>query len=424
MAQIEFENLLRHTMGLDTASIGSAAVERAVRTRMAQVGVMQPEDYLRRLQDSNEELQELVEGVVVPETWFFRDAQAFTALGRLLMETPRPAVPGGAPIRMLSVPCSTGEEPYSIVMSLLDAGFSPRNFHLDAVDISARSLARARNGVYGDNSFRASDLAFRNRYFQSAAHGYALTEQVRSHVNFHQKNLLAPDFGLQEESYDVIFCRNLLIYFDRSTQKRALAALERLLTPQGLLFVGPAEAFLASGSGFTSVNMAMSFAFRKTVIKSVRSAIPAPVHGRTAQVQTVVRYRAAAAPKLAPMSVSPTHSVTSNTPSVVPAGDLLTARRMADGGMLREAAALCEANLAAQGASPEAYYILGLVRDADGDFESAGACYRKAIYLAPDHEEALTHLALMKEAQGDLDAARRLHERARRIAVTPVGGNR
>src|SRR5437016_5919488 len=122
MAQVDFESLLKNTMGLDTASIGSAAIERAVRLRMASVGLKQADDYWQQLQSSTPELQELIEAVVVPETWFFREREAFAALVRLVTEEWQPVHPTSV-LRLLSAPCSTGEEPYSMVMSLLDGGF-------------------------------------------------------------------------------------------------------------------------------------------------------------------------------------------------------------------------------------------------------------------------------------------------------------
>src|SRR5579863_6260906 len=107
---------------------------------MRSCGLTRKDDYWERVQASNDELQELIEAVVVPETWFFRDREAFEALGRLLIEE-RSASHSGASLHLLSVPCSTGEEPYSIVMTMLDAGFSRRQFKIDAVDISLRALA-------------------------------------------------------------------------------------------------------------------------------------------------------------------------------------------------------------------------------------------------------------------------------------------
>src|SRR5678815_1412267 len=109
MAQVDFESLLKNTMGLDTASIGRGTIERAVRLRMATVGVKQSEEYWQQLHSSTNELQELIEAVVVPETWFFRDRDAFIELVRLATEDWRPAHPDGV-LRLLSAPCSTGEE--------------------------------------------------------------------------------------------------------------------------------------------------------------------------------------------------------------------------------------------------------------------------------------------------------------------------
>ncbi len=402
MAPVDFEHLLKNAMGLDTASIGSATIERAVRLRMASLGLKQADEYWQQLRASAEELQELIEAVVVPETWFFRDREAFAALVRLVTAEWRPTHPTSV-LRLLSVPCSSGEEPLSIVMSLLDGGLTPQQLRVDAVDISARALARAARGVYGLNSFRGANLAFRDRYFQPAAHGYALVDSLRGTVTFRQNNILSPDFGFRQEPYDVIFCRNLLIYFDRSTQEQVMKTLARLLTPGGLLFVGPAEAFLASCSGFASVNQAMSFAYRRTDSSTVSP--PGPRRPTNRQPSPRSRRVTTATPSSVPAPVPPTPA---------PA-DLDTARRLANAGRLDEAAAWCETNLREQGPSSETYYLLGLVHDAIGDRDGAAAFYRKVVYLEPEHVEGLMHLALMTETQGDTASAERLRERARRV---------
>jgi chemotaxis protein methyltransferase WspC len=406
MAQVDFENLLKNTIGLDTASIGSAAIERAVRLRMITRGMKRSDDYWCQLRTSIDELQEFIEAIVVPETWFFRDPEAFSALVRLVTEERQPIVPNSV-LRLLSIPCSTGEEPFSMVMSLLDGGVSPQQLHVDAVDISARALAHATRGVYGPNSFRGPSLAFRDRYFQPVANGYALAEWLRGMVTFRKGNILSYDFGYCQEQYDVIFCRNLLIYFDRSTQEQVMKTLARLLTGGGLLFVGPAEAFLASRSGFVSVNQAMSFAFRRTAKTPACSKHSSPGHRKPADKQPCPssRLKTTTKPLSMPAPVIP-------MPALV---DLETAQRLANEGRLDETAAWCEANLREQGPSSETYYLLGLVRDAIGDRDGAAAFYRKAIYLEPEHMEGLMHLALIAETQGNTAAAERLRKRTRRI---------
>jgi chemotaxis protein methyltransferase WspC len=404
MVHADFELLLKNTMGLDAASIGSATVKRAVSVRMDALGLKQADDYWEQLRDSRREVQELIEAVVVPETWFFRDPGAFTALVRLVHREWRPAT-SSSPLRLLSVPCSTGEEPYSIAMSLVEAGFSPEQFRVSAADISARALAQAVRGVYGLNSFRGKDLGFRDRYFRPAGNQYAIADWVRSLVTFQQTNLLSPGSAGRQEEFDVIFCRNLLIYFDRPTQMQAMNTLARILAPGGLLFVGPAEAFLASRSGFTSADQSMSFAFREAGNHQLRR-------------EPVIAEPARPVMKSFKPCLSSTHGPSSTTNPTMPsppAPDLETARRWADAGQLEEAAAWCETDLRQNGPTAGAYYLFGLVRDAMGDREGAAAFYRKTIYLDPEHVEGLVHLALMIEIQGEPEAAGRLRERASRV---------
>ena len=262
------ERLLRAETGLDAALIGSAVLDRIVRRRLKLLGLSGLPEFLRRLENSPAELKELIESVVVKETWFFRDREPFHAFARIAREW-LAQHPTGT-LRALSLPCATGEEPYSMVMALLDAQVPPNRFEIDAADISTDALARAREAVYRKNSFRGADLSFRNRYFQSTHAGYTLHPQVRERVRFHHANLLGEAFTHRQSLYDIVFCRNLLIYFDRAAQAKALTQLAGLLTPHGWLFVGPAEMPLATANGFVGAKLPMAFACRSA---SPRSAI-------------------------------------------------------------------------------------------------------------------------------------------------------
>ena len=140
------ENLLRDSMGLHARTIGSSVVEQTIRSRMARLGLTNHEAYLELLRKSPAEWNNLVEIMVVTETWFFREKHPFAALVRLVMEEWLPAHPSGT-LRLLSAACATGEEPCSMAMALLDAGFPTDRLQIDAVDISARALAFAQRGI-------------------------------------------------------------------------------------------------------------------------------------------------------------------------------------------------------------------------------------------------------------------------------------
>src|SRR5690348_9150924 len=224
----QIEKMLREKMGLDAASVGSGSIQRVIRLRMKGLRVSDAREYRELLTHSKAEWDELVEAVVVTETWFFRDPEAFS----VVVEAARACLPGST-LRVLTMPCSSGEEPYSLVIALRDADIPAERVRIDAVDISSRAVARARSCIYSKNSFRGKDLAYRERYFRSTNAGYVLQPEIRNAVKFVEGNLLNPDLLADQQKYDFIFCRNLLIYFDRPTQQKALEKLDALLASSG-----------------------------------------------------------------------------------------------------------------------------------------------------------------------------------------------
>ncbi|MES2130574.1 MAG: protein-glutamate O-methyltransferase CheR, partial [Pseudomonadota bacterium] len=242
--------LLQQATGLN---LTSAAAERAVRARMAVRGIAAHDAYLAQL--SGAELTALIELVVVPESWMFRDADAFTQAARAAARL----AAAGRSVRILSIPCAAGEEPYSMAMALRDAGVPDAACSIDAVDLSAAAIERAREGVYTRNAFRGSELAFRDRYFSPDGANFRIHDSLRRQVRFQQGNL----FTFDAARYDIVFCRNLLIYFDDATIEQAIARLDALLQDDGLLFAGYAEVPAFCRHGFASARLAGAFALRK-----------------------------------------------------------------------------------------------------------------------------------------------------------------
>lgn len=414
----DFGALLKRRMGLDSGSIGKAAVERAVRRRMGMAGIGDEQDYLLQVQASPAEMQQLIEAVIVPETWFFRYPESQAAMAALARARLYAAGAEGRVLRVLSVPCSSGEEPYSIAMALLDAGVPAERFQVDAFDISVRMVEFARRALYGRNSFRGDDLGYRDRYFSETADGHQLTSQVIKQVRFQPGNLFDPGLLAGVAPYDFVFCRNLLIYFDAATQASAVQVLRRHTRDDGVLFVGPAETTLLTGRRLPAVPMARSFAFLAKPLPPLPAAPAAsPATRPIVHSWTPPRRPLAQAP--VPGLPLP-HAATPAVPADSAAGQggaqaaLRHIAALADQGRVQDAMAQCRAHIDKHGASAEALYLQGLLQDAAGDARQAQAAYRKALYLDPTHREALLHLAALVASDGDHEAARRLQARAAR----------
>jgi len=411
MRWAEFKRWLQGSMGLDAATVGPAMIERAVKSRMAACASPDLAGYWNFVRNAPTEKQELIEALIVPETWFFRDADAFAALAQVY-DAEWAATHPEVPLRLLSLPCSSGEEPYSMAMALLDAGFPIERLDIEAIDISEQALARARRGRYGSNSFRGRDLAFRERHFEPVADGWQLSEAVREQVRFRWGNVLDIACLPGEAIHDVIFCRNLLIYFDQDTQVNAVGVLARLLRPEGLIFVGPAETGLMLNLGFVSAQMPMAFAFRKPESGVAIAAVPAAPRAAK-PTRAFAKPAVSAVTRQSAAPIAP--------PDAAPALDpapLEAAQALADAGRFAEAAVACEALLKAHGPSANVLCLLGLVHGAGGQRARAEVCFRKALYLEPHHEEALMHLALLLETKGDMAGGRVLRLRAKRHRET------
>jgi chemotaxis protein methyltransferase WspC len=394
MSRPDFAALLKHAIGLDATAVGAFVIDRAVRDRQHACGLSERSDYWQHVVSSAAELQTLVESVIVPETWFFRNPAAFTALTRVVRDHDRSRRRARV-LRLLSLPCASGEEPYSMAMALLDAGFEVGRFQIDAVDISRPLIALAKEGVYGRSAFRGEGLDFRDRYFAAEREGHRLSDLVRRQVDVRQGNLFDTRCLPTAEPYDVIFCRNLLIYLDRASQQRAIAEIGRLLAPDGWLFVGSSES-ASLGPGWVPARIPMAFAVRRATIRTTEQ----PRRLRSAPSAAVRKVGRVQAP---PQS------------SPVPGAELEEAQRLANGGRLGAARTHAERHVRRHGATAEAMYLIGLVHDASGDATSAASCYRKALYLDPRHQEALLHLALLMESYDRAEAIR-LRARARRAA--------
>lgn len=419
------ESLLEKRIGLSVDAIGRETVAKAVSRRMEDCGLADAEAYLSFLDTSKVELEELIEAVVVPETWFFRNKESFDFLGRYAFQKWLPQHRRDV-LRLLSIASSTGEEPYSMAMALLEAGLKSGNFHVDAVDISTKALNRAKLGIYYKASFRGKHLSFRERYFKKAGEVHEINALVKNTVRFIKGNLLDAGLLANETKYDVVFCRNLLIYLTSSARRVAMDVVGKLLNNTGLLFVGHAERPIVVEPGLEWIREPGVFAFRRTDQQPERQP---PVRIKKIGIFERRNHKTVSLPR--PRSPGPPpdslsiHSGVDQT--TYPLKDrrqartdyinlLDRARSLADQGALDEALDMCERCLKEDAFHPQAHFLKGLIHQARGNQPSAEDCFNKVVYLDPNHHEALSYLTFIAKDRGDLERAARLQKRVQRIS--------
>ena len=400
------EAFLERWIGLDSQTVGSGAIARAVKIRMNACGEPEEGAFVARISRDAEERERFIDEVVVPESWFFRDQQVFDYLRQQAIALAQRAYP--APLRVLSVPCAAGEEPYSVAIAFLEAGLSPDQFRIDATDVSRASLRRAAAATYSANAFRAADVSFRDRWFRDRDAAAELDQAVRKQVHFSWGNLLDQSFAADREPYDIIFCRNLLIYLTADARSRAEQTFDRLLAPDGILVLGAAEPPILKRPWRPVANNAVF-----TLRRGTATTDPLPPSPPAASAGAGVR----------PSSVPPPL----RSPDRPPADEAFESRGLAVDDVLREAGSLANAGRYAealalcsrcqQTADPSAgvFFLMGMLHQAVGELERAEACLHKTLYLDANHDEAFLSLAIIASQRGDDRMAEQYRRSATRV---------
>jgi len=422
MSPAMIESFLEKAIGLSAEAIGSEVIAKAIRLRMADLGLPDVAAYQHCLMASEKEQNALIEAVVVPETWFFRNKKAFRFLVDYVTRTWFIENPGSQ-LRILSIPCSTGEEAYSIAMSLMDAGILNDRFRIDGADISEAALTRARTALYARGSFRGDDLSFRRRYFDPEGDDFRLHDNVRKAVRFFKGNALNHRITAVEKPYDIIFCRNLLIYLSPQAKERTLEVIERLLSDSGILFLGHAERQAAVLWGLVGIPEFGVFACRKERRKQSQTVKPAAeLRPCRRRFEKVGRCLNQPRPDLSshfvetgPESAGSKHTPDACAQDAVHRDLFDEAQRLADKGSLSSALELCQNFLKDHPTHVQAHFLMGLIYEALDRAEKAEESFNKAIYLDPNHSEALNHLSYLVENRGNRSQAAHLRERAQRV---------
>jgi chemotaxis protein methyltransferase WspC len=417
--------VLEQTIGLDWRSVGKATVLAAVAGRCTACGLSMTK-YAQLVSRDGPERQALINDVVVAETWFMRDSAPFLNLVAFAKKIALGAVPK---IRILSMPCATGEEPYSVAMSLLGAGLASSQFHIDAVDVCDRSIGIARRGAYRAISFRGNDLRYRERFFDAGdrSEGNAETWQIRpevqTSVQFHCANALGPGFMPAAPPYHIVLCRNLIIYLTQQARQQLLDLLLKKMHAESIFIAGHAENVEMMDPRFCSLAVPHAFTF----VKGPSTKSPSQLSGllekpRRPEELALPKLQglaAALATRRTPLVAGP-RLPSPDPPSSVPAlradstriSGIEDATALADRGELVAAEEVCDQYLQQNATDSTGWVLLGTIQSARKNLSAAERSFARAIYCDPTCYRALMQLAGLLERRGDPTGAANMRRRA------------
>ncbi|HEX3847031.1 MAG TPA: protein-glutamate O-methyltransferase CheR, partial [Steroidobacteraceae bacterium] len=278
---LRFRSWIARRLGLnfDDGKLGFLA---DVLVRRAQDAGRDAEGYLDRLEgvSADTELRGLVTELTVPETYFFRHVEQFRAFSEVALAAAvaRVRSVGVGPIRILSAGCASGEEPYTLAMCVREQGLDPaRGVSIAAADINPEVLGKARRGVYSPWSLRETPPEMQRRWFHAVGRDFEIDPEIRAAVSFREANLTDEHSDLWGAgSYDVIFCRNVLMYFTPDAAQALVSRFTRALVPGGHLFLGHAETLRGLSGAYHLCHTHGTFYYQSKTPEEAAAASAAP----------------------------------------------------------------------------------------------------------------------------------------------------
>ena len=240
-----FCDFLYRRTGLSFSDSKRYFIDRRLEERIAATGSPSFQAYFSLLRaDADHEIEFLINSFTVNETYFYREDHQLRCMTSNLLGAIVEQRPPGSTIRIWSIPCSTGEEPYSIALWLMENWPQVDNYNVEIVgsDIDTRALRAAAEGIYGDRALMRLSRGIVDRYFKPVADSkHEIDEGLRNSIEFTRANVIDPKDMARYRDFDLIFCRNVLIYFDDASRRQAAENLYDCLRPGGYICLGHSE---------------------------------------------------------------------------------------------------------------------------------------------------------------------------------------
>ncbi len=260
---MKFKNIIHEKSGIFFDNVNRSILESRLRERMRQKQIENHSEYYELVSTNNDELETLLDSVTTNLTKFFRNDRHFNALRTHIIPDIISRNESKKQIKIWSAGCSTGEEPYSVVMEILSAlGTKSNLWRIDvlASDISLKSLMKAKIGYYPKERTENIPNEYKGKYLIEEKEGYKVKDDVKKFIRFDYHNL-KNDNG--ERGFDLIFCRNVIIYFDKTEQERVVNHFYQCLATPGYLLIGHSESLFGMSTSFNPEKIAENIIYMK-----------------------------------------------------------------------------------------------------------------------------------------------------------------
>jgi chemotaxis protein methyltransferase CheR len=240
------------------------SLQLKIDSKLKELG-LSPWEYCGYLRMEPNEWDKLIELITINETYFFREENLLNEFQKVILPKYSDRTPEN-PLRIWSAACSTGEEPYTIMMLVEESAlFEKGAVQVVASDINKSVLNKARDGIYKKQSlsFRRMPANLYEKYFIELEDAYKVKDSIRNIIDFKHLNLLDRDIRKSVGRIDIIFCRNVLIYFDSNAIRKIISAFYDILKPGGYLLLGHAETISSLHTGFETIHTSSVYYYRK-----------------------------------------------------------------------------------------------------------------------------------------------------------------
>lgn len=445
----QLATILRERAGLVFQNLRRPNVEASAWRIMDHIGIRAPELFVPMVAQDGAVFDDLMAEVTIGETYFFREPGHFKLLREAIIPGFRKTPGDTRRFRAWSAAASTGEEPYSIAIALREQGIDG---DVVGTDISRARLAAARRATYRKWSFRGVPNATLLRYFRQTGDNYALVPDIRRDVEFRYLNLASdcyPSMSSGVYGFDVIFCRNVLIYFDQATIAHVAESLLESLADTGWILLGATDPPLSDYVKCEVVQTESGLAYRRPGAGGRRRPLASPAYLPPAPAPAAAKLKPAAPiamPVVAPVSQekgsAPKQIEKTQEPILAASGigpaqgtkdpaaeAAARVRGLANAGRLEEAGRECAAALDIYRDAPELHYLHAVLVAQARQFAESARAARRALYL--DRSMIVAHSALgtALAKNGDTAGARRAFANAARLleampadAIVPYSG--